>query len=182
MRSFSFPSSKIWNSFTMSFTCIFNVTFCTTSVFQLPHKYYSELFCWPLAWQTNSSSEIFHDCHVTLLNSDCSKSYKYRMAARILALTHNLALHSYHQSSLHWTSLMHVIGIGILPNDCDTLVFIGHGHSSMWTQMQEDWAAAMAFSLLSIKKWMLEATILTKQSQHEWHILWRWQETCGCGV
>jgi hypothetical protein len=30
---------------------------------------------------------------------------------------------------------MRAIGIGILPNDCDTLAFIGQGHSSMQTQM-----------------------------------------------
>jgi hypothetical protein len=30
--------------------------------------------------------------------------------------------------------VMHAIGIGILPNDCDTLAFIGQGHSSMQTQ------------------------------------------------
>jgi hypothetical protein len=30
--------------------------------------------------------------------------------------------------------VMQVIGIGILPNDCDTLAFIGQGHSSRRTQ------------------------------------------------
>jgi hypothetical protein len=50
--------------------------------------------------------------------------------------------------------VMQVIGIGILPNDCDTLAFIGHGHS-MRAQTKQDRAAAMVFSSLSNNKRML---------------------------
>jgi hypothetical protein len=52
----------------------------------------------------------------------------------------------------------------IVPNDCDTLAFIGQGHSSMRTQTpKKDGAAAMVFSSSNNNKRMLEATKTTKQ-------------------
>jgi hypothetical protein len=49
--------------------------------------------------------------------------------------------------------------------------------------MQEVRAAAMVlFSSSNNNKRMFETIIPTKQSQHEWYILWRWQETCSCRV
>jgi hypothetical protein len=55
-----------------------------------------------------------------------------------------------------------------LPNDFDTLAFIGQSHSMRTQTPKKDGAAAMVFSSSSnnIKR-MFEATITIKQSQHE---------------
>jgi hypothetical protein len=54
-----------------------------------------------------------------------------------------------------------------LPNDFDTLAFTGHSHSMRTQTPKKDGADAMVFSSSNNNKRMLEATITTKQSQHE---------------